>query len=83
MRALLSSRGIWIISLVFALGGAGVIVRTFVHTHGMLESAEKKIEDAAKNVATIQSDDDKDGDGRPDNTEGAGLPHAGSAPATK
>jgi hypothetical protein len=60
---LLSSRAIWIISLVFAIGGAGVIVRTFVHTHGMLEAAEKKIEEAQKREAYIEDDD---GDGVPD-----------------
>jgi hypothetical protein len=66
---LLSSRAIWIISLVFAIGGAGVIVRTFVHTHGMLEAAEKKIEEAQKKEAYIEDDD---GDGVPDKPAPAG-----------
>jgi hypothetical protein len=57
---LLSSRGVWYVALVFAIGGAGIIVRTFVHTHGMLEVAEKKIEEAQKREAFIE---DEDGDG--------------------
>jgi hypothetical protein len=61
---LLSSRGVWFISLFFAVAGAGVIVRTFVHTHGMLESAERKIEEAQKKEAFIENDED--GDGVPD-----------------
>ena len=60
---LLGSRAIWAISLVFAVSGAGVIARTFVHTHGMLEVAEKKIEEAQKREAFIE---DVDGDGKPD-----------------
>jgi hypothetical protein len=60
---LLGSRAIWAISLVFAVSGAGVIARTFVHTHGMLEVAEKKIEEAQKREAFIE---DEDGDGKPD-----------------
>jgi hypothetical protein len=72
---LLSSRGIWFISLFFAIGGAGIIVRTFVHTHGMLESAERKIEEAQKKEAYIEDDD---GDGKPDTPAvpaGSGAPN--------
>jgi hypothetical protein len=72
---LLSSRGVWVISLVFAFSGAGIIVRTFVHTHGMLESAEKKIEEAQKKEAYIEDDD---GDGVPDQP---GKPGAAPAPS--
>ena len=76
---LLSSRGVWFISLFFAIAGAGVIVRTFVHTHGMLESAEKKIEEAQKKEAYIEDDD---GDGVPDKPAAAGsAAPAGSAGA--
>jgi len=60
---LLGSRGVWAISLVFAVSGAGIIGRTFVHTHGMLEVAEKKIEEAQKREAFIE---DEDGDGKAD-----------------
>ena len=60
---LLSSRGVWAISLVFAVGGALIIGRTFVHTRGMLEEAEKKIEEAQKREAFVEDDD---GDGKPD-----------------
>jgi hypothetical protein len=78
---LLSSRGVWIISLVFAVAGAGVIVRTFVHTRGMLESAEHKIEEAQKKEAFIENDDD--GDGVPDKpaAPGASAAPGGSAGA--
>ncbi len=67
---LLSSRGVWLISLVFAFAGAGVIVRTFIHTHGMLASAEAKIEEAQKKEAFIENDED--GDGVPDKPAPAG-----------
>ena len=60
---LLGSRAVWAISLVFAVSGAGVIARTFVHTHGMLEVAEKKIEEAQKREAFME---DEDGDGKAD-----------------
>jgi hypothetical protein len=60
---LLGSRAVWAISLVFAVSGAGVIGRTFWHTHSMLEVAEKKIEEAQKREAFIE---DEDGDGKAD-----------------
>jgi hypothetical protein len=75
---LLSSRAIWYVSLFFAIGGAGIIVRTFVHTHGMLESAEKKIEEAQKKEAFIENDED--GDGVPDAPKGSAAPPGSAAP---
>ena len=73
---LLSSRAVWYVALVFAIGGAGIITRTYVHTGGMVEAAEKKIEEAQKREAFI--DNDMDNDGKPD------VPPAGSgAPADK
>ncbi len=44
---LMSSRTIWYVALVFAIGGAGIIARTYVHTLGQLiaAAAEKKIEE--------------------------------------
>ena len=60
---LLGSRAVWAISLVFAVSGAGIIGRTFVHTRGMLEEAEKKIAEAQKREAFME---DEDGDGKAD-----------------
>jgi hypothetical protein len=57
---LLGSRGVWAISLVFAVSGAGVIARTFVHTRGMLEEAEKKIEEAQKREAFVEDENRAD-----------------------
>lgn len=77
---LLGSRPVWYVSLLFALGGALVIGRTFVHTHGLLESAEKKIEEAQKRSAFIENDED--GDGVPDAPAVSGAPAPGKpAPA--
>jgi hypothetical protein len=61
---LLASRPIWYVALVFAFAGAGIIARTAVHTHGMLVSAEQKIEEAQKRAAFVEGDED--GDGKPD-----------------
>jgi hypothetical protein len=71
---LMSSRSIWYVALVFAIGGAGIITRTYVHTSGMLVAAEKKIEEAQKREAFI--DNDEDNDGKPD-----APPAASGAPA--
>lgn len=65
---LLSSRIVWYVALVFAIGGAGIIGRTYVHTGSMVEAAEKKIEEAQKREAFIEDDD---GDGKPDAPTGA------------
>lgn len=73
---LLSSRAVWVVSLVFAISGAGIIVRTFVHTSSMLASAEKKIEEAQKKEAFIEDDD---GDGVPDQPGKPGAAPSGSA----
>jgi hypothetical protein len=84
---LLGSRRVWGVSVVIGGAGALIIGMTFMHTSQALASAEKKIEDAAKNTAVID-EDDKDGDGRPDSTqaevadEGKGTKPAGVAPAT-
>jgi hypothetical protein len=60
---LLSSRPIWLISVLIGLGGAGIIGYTFVHTRKLLHEAERKIEEAKKRTTEIESDDDKDDDG--------------------
>jgi hypothetical protein len=61
---LLSSRTVWYVALFFALGGAGIIGRTYVHTTSMVEAAEHKIVEAQKREAFIENGED--GDGRPD-----------------
>jgi hypothetical protein len=77
---LLANRKAWSVAVVIGSAGAIIIVMTFMRTNTALAAAEKKIEDAAKNTAVIDNDD-KDGDGRPDSTqgEGAATGPAGSA----
>jgi hypothetical protein len=75
---LLSSRGVWYIALFFAVASAGIIVRTFVHTRGMLETAEHKIEEAQKKAAFVENDED--GDGVPDQPAVSGAPGAKEPP---
>jgi hypothetical protein len=63
---LLSSRGVWLISVIIGLGGGGIIGYTYLHTRTLLAHAEHKIEEAKKRTAEIEGDDDKDDDGKPD-----------------
>lgn len=51
---LLSSRLVWYVSLVFALGGAGVIGTTYVHTATLVSAAEHKIADAQKHTVYVE-----------------------------
>jgi len=76
---LLGDRKVWSVAVVIGAVGAVIIGTTAVRTGGQLAAAEKKIEDAAKNVASIESDDDKDGDGKPDTAKGT-TPDAPAAP---
>ncbi len=55
---LLSSRAIWLISVLFGVAGAGVIGWTGWRTHTDLSIAEKKIEDALKHEAEIEAADE-------------------------
>jgi hypothetical protein len=55
---LLSSRAIWAVALLFAIGCGGMAGYTWKHTQVVLHEAEQKIERAAKNTAAIQEDDD-------------------------
>jgi hypothetical protein len=66
---LLGSRRVWYVALVFAVASAGIIVRTHVHTHGLLAAAEAKIVEAQKRTEAIEGDED--GDGIPDNKPAA------------
>ncbi|HEX8795917.1 MAG TPA: DUF4337 family protein [Polyangiaceae bacterium] len=54
---LLSSRLVWYVSLVFALGGAVIIGGTYVHTTSLVTAAEHKIADAQKRTVYVEGDD--------------------------
>ena len=54
---LVGSRRLWGVSLVLGAAGAVFIGMTFVQTGRELAAAEKKIDDAAKNAATIANDE--------------------------
>ena len=56
---LLGSKPVWSVAVVIGAAGALIIGMTYARTGGELAAAEKKIADAAKNVAAIESDDDK------------------------
>ena len=55
---LLSSRGVWLVSVVCGLGGAFIIVTTFIRTSKELGEAEHKIEEAKKETEKIEEDDE-------------------------
>ena len=79
---LLGSRRVWAFAVAIGLAGSFIIGMTFVRTAQGLAVAEKMIEDAAKNVANIESDDDNDGDGKPDNADApSGKPNNAVAPS--
>ena len=80
---LLGSRGVWMLSLVFGLGAAGLAGTTFVHTRSSLVAAEHKIEEAKRNAIKIEKDDeeDADGDGIPDAKQGPAHGAAAHEPA--
>src|SRR6185312_12502090 len=54
---LLSSRLVWLVALAVGIGGLGIGVKTRMETSQALVAAEKKIEDAKNNAATIQEED--------------------------
>jgi hypothetical protein len=60
---LLSSRAVWIISVLIGIGGGSIVGYTFAHTRGQVVLAEKKIEEATKRTAELEQDDDDDGPG--------------------
>ncbi len=62
---LMSSRGVWAVSVVIGLAGGAIVGYTFTHTHKVLKEAEKKIEEAKKRTAEIEKDDEDDGDEKP------------------
>jgi hypothetical protein len=55
---LLSSRSVWMVSVVVGGAGAAIIVWTFVTTRVALHAAEMRIDDAAKRSAVIEKDDE-------------------------
>jgi hypothetical protein len=54
---LLSSRIIWIVSLVFGIGCAGIIGRTYVHAESALRAADHKIVEAQKRSEFIEGEE--------------------------
>jgi hypothetical protein len=57
---LMSSRKVWAIAVALGLSCAGIGAVTFVRTREALALADKKIEEASKNVQQIEADDDDD-----------------------
>lgn len=57
---LLGSRKVWAVSLVLAAVCTGALAVTYVRTAHALTLAEKKIDDASKNVQQLEHDDDDD-----------------------
>lgn len=78
---LLSSRAIWLISVIFGVAGAGVIGWTSWRTHTDLSIAEKRIEEALKHEAEIEAADDSDEEGA-GKTDGA-KPEAAKGESAK
>ncbi len=68
---LMSSRIVWIISILFGLAGGTIVTKTFVHTRAAVGAAEKKIEEAVKHAAALEKDDDEDDDAPKKKPEGA------------
>ncbi len=62
---LMSSRGVWVVSVIIGLTGGGIVGYTFTHTHKILKEAEKKIEEAKKRTAEIEKDDEDDEPAKP------------------
>jgi hypothetical protein len=70
---LLGSRPVWGVAVVIGGAGAIIIGMTYVNTSKQLAMAEKKIEDAAKQSASIEADDEDDkekGEAKPEGKEG-------------
>ncbi len=79
---LLSSRVIWAIALVFGIGCGGIIARTYVHTSSLIESAEKKIEEAQKRTEFLETEEDEGGGDKAEKPDKPGeAPSAAPAPS--
>jgi hypothetical protein len=57
---MLSSRVLWVFSLIAAIGGVGTIGYTFVNTHQKMKQADALLEEAAKREAVIEEEDEQD-----------------------
>jgi hypothetical protein len=77
---LLGSRVIWTIALVFGVGCAGIIGRTYMHTSAMIDTAEKKIEEVQKRTEFLEAEDEKDDD-KPEGTPSGAA--SGEKPAAQ
>jgi hypothetical protein len=66
---LMASRKVWTISVALGLTCAVIGTFTAVHTHSALVTADAKIEAAAKNMQSIEADDEDD-DGKDDKAKG-------------
>jgi hypothetical protein len=71
---LMASRGVWAVSLLIGLSGAGIIAYTFVHARSALGAAEAKVEAAAKNSAALEEDDNDADDAGPAPATSTGKP---------
>jgi hypothetical protein len=71
---LLASRRVWYIALVCGAVGASTIAYTAVTTHQLSAQAEDAITEAAKRETVMETDEDADGDGKPDVKPGDAKP---------
>jgi hypothetical protein len=55
---LMSSRKVWLVSVVCGTAGLAIVAFTFVRTRGKLHEAEKHIEEAIKRSEQIEEDDE-------------------------
>jgi hypothetical protein len=83
---MLSSRPIWVISIVAMVGSLGTIGYTAWSTHGKMVVAEQKIEDAAKREAALEEEDSDDdekpgGDAKPEGSAASEAPKDKEAPS--
>jgi hypothetical protein len=78
---LLASRKVWYVALVCGAIGASTIAYTAVTTHQLTGAAEDAITEAAKRETVMETDEDSDGDGKPDVKPGDAKPAEGAKPA--
>ncbi|HEY2516356.1 MAG TPA: DUF4337 family protein [Polyangiaceae bacterium] len=69
---LLGNRLAWALSVVIGGAGALVVGTTFVRTGELLDRAEKRIADAAANVAHVEADDESGGEGGEEKSSASG-----------
>ena len=59
---LMASKRVWYVAVVIGLIGASFVAKAGYDEHARIALAEKKIDDAQKNTAAMEQDDDKDDD---------------------